>query len=205
MQPKASDANDGGAAKSGRTEIRNRIMEAMLEVAGEVGYRAVSAQRVIDHYGGNRTQFYRHFIDTTACYQAAYAAESERVGEAILRAGRHGDSWRAGLEAALEELVRYAVERPTLARGVLLEVHAAGGPARSKRKEVFERLSRAIDSARRETMSRHSPPPLTPMFIIQVFEAAMGNALIREAPERFPIAELVNLVALYYDLPSSQG
>jgi hypothetical protein len=43
------------------------------------------------------------------------------------------------------------------------------------------------------------------MFIIQVIDAAMADALMREAPEKFPTAELADLVALYYDLPSSQG
>jgi AcrR family transcriptional regulator len=128
MQPKASDANDGGAAKSGRAEIRSRIMEAMLHVAGEVGYQAASVQKVIDRYEGSRAQFYRHFINLTACYQAAYATESERLCETILRAGRNHDNWRSGLEAALETLASFAAGRPERARGLLLEVHVAGGP-----------------------------------------------------------------------------
>jgi AcrR family transcriptional regulator len=202
MQPKASDAKDGSAAKPGRAEVRARIMEAMLEVAGEVGYQAANVQRVLDRYGGNRAQFYRQFINMAACYQAAYAAESERLGEAILKAGRNGGSWREGFEAALKELARFAAERPQLARGMLLEVHVAGGPALLRRKEVFERFSHAIDSARRETRSRHSPPPLTAVFIVHLIDAAMANALLRRAPERFAPAELAELAGAYYDLPA---
>jgi len=205
MQPKASDANDGGAAKPGRAEIRARIMKAMLNVVGEVGYRAISVQKVLDHYGGSRTQFYSHFINAAACYQAAYATESERLCETLLGAGRDHDSWLVGLEAALEELGRFATKQPDLARGLLLEVHVAGGPALLRRKEVFERLSRAIDSARRETMSRHSPPPLTAMFIVQVIDAAMADSLLRGSPEEFPAAELAELIAVYYDLAFPPG
>jgi AcrR family transcriptional regulator len=177
-------------------------MDAMLHVVGDVGYRAISVQKVLDHYGGSRTQFYSHFINVAACYQAAYAMESECLCEAILRAGRGRESWRGSLEAALEELGRFATERPDLARGLLLEVHVAGGPALLRRKEVFERLSRAIDSARRETMSRHSPPPLTAMFIVQVIDAAMADSLLCGTPAEFPAAELVELIAVYYDLAS---
>jgi AcrR family transcriptional regulator len=178
-------------------------MKAMLNVVGEVGYRALSVQKVLDHYGGSRTQFYSHFLNAAACYQAAYATESERLCEAILSAGRDRNSWRDGLEAALKELGRFATEQPDLARGLLIEVHAAGGPALLRRKEVFERLSHAIDSARRETESRHSPPPLTAMFIVHVIDAAMADALLRGTPEEFPAAELAELVAVYYDLPPS--
>jgi AcrR family transcriptional regulator len=200
MQAKAFDGNNGGVAKSGEAEIRARIMEAMLEVVGEDGYRNLSVRKVLDRQGGSRNQFYKHFSCAAACYEEAYAIEAERLCEAILRAGRGGDNWEAGLEAALEELARFALERPAVARSVLVEVHVAGGPTLWKRKEVFERLSRAIDSARRETVSRHSPPPMTATFIVHMLDAALVDALVREAPQDFEPAALAKLPAIYYDL-----
>lgn len=179
-------------------------MEATLEVVGEDGYRNLSVQKVLDRQGGSRGQFYRHFPSAAACYEAAYAGEAERLCEAILRAGRGGDSWGAGLEAALDELARFALEQPAIARAVLVEVHVAGGPTLWKRKEVFERLSRALDSARRETVSRHSPPPLTAMFIVHMVDSALAEALIHEAPQRFAPTALAKLLAIYYDLASPQ-
>lgn len=179
-------------------------MEATLEVVGEDGYRNLSVQKVLDRQGGSRDQFYKLFPNAAACYREAYAAEAERLCEAILRAGRGGDSWGAGLEAALDELAGFARERPAIARGVLVEVHVAGGPTLWKRKEVFERLSRAIDSARRETVSRHSPPPMTAMFIVHMVDAALTEALVREAPQHFAPGALAKLLAIYYDLASPQ-
>lgn len=176
-------------------------MEAMLSATGEVGYARVTVKSVLDRHGGSRAQFYKYFANAAACYEAAYAAESERLCEALLAAGRKGDSWRVGLEAALTELARFAYEQPMRAKGLLVGVHLAGEPTLRKRKEVFERLSRAIDSARREIQSRHSPPPLTAVFIIHVIDAAMVNALTWEAPERFSPSELADLVAVYYDIP----
>jgi AcrR family transcriptional regulator len=202
MQPKASDGNDGGAAKSGRPDAQPQIREAMLQVAGEVGYGAVSVQKVLDHQGGSRAQFYRHFDSAAACYAEAYAIEVERLRDALLEAGRGSEDWRDGLEAALGVLQEFATERPIVARGVLIEVHRAGEPSLRVRREVFERLSRAIDSARRETGSRHSPPPLTAMFIIHLIDAALVDSLKRDAMDRFEAAEIAELVAVYYGLAS---
>lgn len=179
-------------------------MRATLHVVGEHGYQEANVRLVLKQYGGYRAQFYRHFTGIADCYRQAYAAEAERLCEEMLAAGRRDGSWRAGLEAALRELAEFATEQPMVARGLLLEVHTAGEPSLGIRREVFERLSRAIDSARRETGSRHSPPPLTAMFIVHMIDAAVADSLLREAPERFSPADIAELAAVYYDLASAQ-
>lgn len=200
MRPKASDRKGGGAPNPGPAEIRERIMEATLHVAGEFGYQGVTVRRVLERYEGFRAQFYKHFSCIADCYEQAYATEAERLSEMLLAAGRRHDSWQAGLESALCALSQFAVTRPMVARGLLIEVHAAGEPSLRKRREVFERLSHAIDGARRETKSRHSPPPLTAMFIIHLVDAAASDALVRDDPDRFAPTELTELISVYYDL-----
>ena len=201
MQRKPANGNHGHDAERGQPETRTKLVEAMLRVAGEHGYRGASVPRVLECSGGSRAQFYRHFRGTEECYDEAYAIESERLCETLLETGRGGSSWRAGLEAALAALVDFTTERPEVARGMLIEVHHAGGAPIRKRQEVFERLSRAIDSARRETKSRHSPPPLTAMLIVHMIDAAMETELLRSTPHRFEVRELTTLAAAYYDLP----
>lgn len=181
---------------------RQRILEAMLLTCGELGYREVSVQDVIDRYGGYRLQFYRHFASKGECYAVAYEEEIERLCSLLFEAARAKPSWRAGLRAGLRTLAAYVVERPTMAKGLLVEVHVAGGPALIKRLEVFERLTRAIDGARRETESRHSPPPVTATFMVGTIEATVTSALIKGDPQRFAnaVPELARLVvAAYFD------
>jgi len=137
-------------------------------------------QNVLDPYGGYRMQFYRNFESKAACYEAADAAEAERLSEAVLPAGAAAGSWRCGLRAALGELGRYACERPLEGRGLLVEVRVAEGGALAKRKELFDRLSRAVDSARRETKYRHSLPLIAAEFMIRAIEASV----VRSAGER---------------------
>jgi AcrR family transcriptional regulator len=182
------------------SEARERIIEAMLEACGERGYRKATVADAIQRCGSHRVQFYRHFANKADCYTAAHEGWIERVCEALLATGRAERGWRPGLRAALRELARFARERPALARGLLVEAQVAGGPVLAKRKEALERLSRAVDSARRETESRHDPPPVTATFMIGAIEGAVTSALLKRVPEEFAAAvpELAAMVVAAY-------
>jgi AcrR family transcriptional regulator len=189
------------AAQTGEiTRLKERIMEAAIEACGERGYREATVQDVIDRYGGHRQQFYKHFAGKADCYAAAYEFEVERLYAALGDRAAAEPSWRQGLVALLSGLAEFLCERPTFARGLLVEIHVAGGPALLKRLEVFERLTRAVDSARRETESRHSPPPVTATFMVGAIEAAVTSALTRAEPEDFAAAvpELAHMVLAAY-------
>lgn len=175
-------------------------MDATLAACGEIGYRAVTVDDVTERYGGSRAQFYSHFASLKECYAAAYETEAERLCTEILRAGGAEPSWRDGLHTALATTAAFVRERPLIARALLIDVHLAGEPAGELRKEMFERLSRAIDSARRETESRHSPPPLTALFMVSAIEAAVVAALTRGDPDGFAESapELEQLVLAAY-------
>jgi len=177
-------------------------MEATLVATGELGYRKATVAAVLDRYGGHRLQFYEQFGSLGEAYAVAHATHLQRLAERLLRAGAAGRDWRAGLRAGLEELGAFATEQPALGRGLLLEVHVAGAPATGQRQEVLERLSRALDSARRETGSRHSPPPLTAPFMVSAIEWAVVRALAKGEPQRFEqaIPELEQLaLSVYFD------
>lgn len=180
--------------------LRERIMEAALEACGERGYRDATVQSVIDRYGGHRQQFYRYFASKAECYAAAYELQVESLYTALKDAAAAEPSWHRGLLAVLRGLADFLCERPALARGLLVEVHVAGGPALLKRLEVFERLTRAVDSARHETESRHSPPPVTATFMVGAIEAAVTSALSRAEPRDFSdaVPELAHMVLAAY-------
>jgi AcrR family transcriptional regulator len=170
-------------------QVREQILEAMLGACGELGYRAVTVKDVYQRYGGYRVEFYRQFANKAECYAVAYETEVERLWRRLARACETADDWAGGLRAALEELAEFVSERPYDATGLLVESHVAGGPAGVKRAEVVERLTRAVDGARRETSaSRHSPPPITASFIVSAIEESVVSALARGAPEDFAAA-----------------
>jgi len=189
------------AAQSGETtQLKERIMEAAIEASGASGYREATVQDVIDRYGGHRQQFYKHFSGKAECYAAAYEFEVDRLYARLGDRAAAEPSWQRGLVAILNGLAGFLCERPTFARGLLVEVHVAGGPALLKRLEVFERLTRAVDSARHETESRHSPPPVTATFMVGAIEAAVTSALTRADPQDFAdaVPELAEMIIAAY-------
>ena len=181
-------------------ETRDEILRAMLEVCGEKGYRRVAVQDVIDRYGGNRVQFYRHFASKADCYATAYEQEVGRLVERIFAASRAEPLWRLGLRAGLAELACFAAADPSLARGLVVEVHVAGGPALQRRTEVCERFARAVDAGRGSAGPSHSPPPITARFMVGAIESSLADALAADRPQAFSAAvlELAHMVVATY-------
>jgi AcrR family transcriptional regulator len=167
------------AGAQGREGAARLAMErAALEVSGEVGFEAMTVEAVIDRSGAHRDRFYRTYASKSECYLRAYTAGIDDLAEFILGACASAPSWPAGMRSALEALGEFLEAEPLLARGLITEPWGAGGGVLEKRYEVFERLSRAIDRARRETpKSRHAPPPVTAEFILRGGEAAVRRNL----------------------------
>jgi AcrR family transcriptional regulator len=188
--------NQLGREATGRREMQL----AAVEVSGEVGYRRLTVQRIVDHAGASRARFYKSFADKADCYARGYELAIERLEEDLLGTGATAPDWLAGFRQGLDELARFLRVQPLLAKGLLAEVHVAGGAAMAKRKEVFERLSRAVDAARRENESRHSPPPIAASFILNAVEAAVVRTFSQGEPEEFAasVPDLVYIAASVY-------
>lgn len=192
---------------SRRAEQRTAVQKAMLIACGERGYRKATVRDVLERSGCSRVRFYQLFEGKADCYREAYETEIAGLCERLLGSAESADGWHAGIRAALVELRALIRDQPQLAKGLLVEVHAAGEPALARRREVIERLTRAVDGARRETESRHSPPPITAEFIVCAIEQAVLAALAKGEPERFAeqMPELVFLaVALYFGSESGR-
>jgi AcrR family transcriptional regulator len=166
-------------------QIRRRLELAALEVSGEVGYRRLTVRRILDRTKVSRSRFYKSFADKADCYTQGYRLTAERLEQDLLRPSATAPNWLAGLRGALDALASFLSAEPLLAKGLLAEVHVAGEPAMAVRRETFERLSRAIDTARRENRSRHSAPPITASFILNAIEASVVRTLVRGEPDEF--------------------
>jgi AcrR family transcriptional regulator len=176
------------------------IMEAMLEACGERGYREVSVQDVLDRSGASRRQFYNHFRSKAECYADAFEFEIERRCAALVDAASRERTWASAVVTSLRRMANLLETRPSLARGLLIEVHVAGGRALRKRAEVLARLAEALDRAREDPGVRHSPPPLTSAFMVGTIDAFVTRTLLRAAPQEFGagMRELAEMVLSAY-------
>jgi AcrR family transcriptional regulator len=173
------DRKDRGPGPASEADVQRLAAErAVLELSGELGYPQVTIAALIKASGSNRSRFYSTFTGKADCYTAAYETGIDELIARVLGACEVAPDWPTGMRGALAGLAGFMAEDPGLAKGLIAEVHVAGGAAAEMRKEVFERLSRAIDRARRETHpSRHSPPPVTSDFILSAIEAAALRSL----------------------------
>lgn len=161
---------------------------ALLRTVGTRGYEATTVTAVMRSLGAPRTRFYRHFPDKGTGYRAAHLEASGRLARELLGAGE-GRGWAEAVEEALRRLGAFLLADPALARGLLIEVHAAGGPATTRHELLLERLSDAIDSVRREIPdSRHDPPPLTAGFMVRATESYAIRSLLSGSPGSFAAA-----------------
>ena len=165
---------------------RERLLEAMLLVSGERGYEQISVQDVIERAGASRATFYKHFEDKEDCFAQAYGDAAGWLYPRLTGIAKRQPSWREGLRAAMAELLEFCANQPTLARALLVEAHAAGGAALAEHDLLMERLSRAIDGARREISSRQAPPPVTATFMVGAIETLVRAKLMSDEPETAP-------------------
>jgi len=178
-------------------ETRQALMDSMLDVCGEFGYRQVTVETVYRRYGCSRSHFYRHFASKADCFVAAYDRECERLNRLSFEPE---PLERKRLQEALERLGSFVSGEPLRARALFVEAHVAGGDVVEKRWEVLERLSLALNKAGRETKSRHSPPPLAGELMVNVIDQAVSSALINGEPAEFEraVPELTDLICQVY-------
>jgi AcrR family transcriptional regulator len=176
------------------------VLEAMLLAAGELGYGGATVQEVAKRASISRDRFLRRFGSKEACFAEAYGRAADALCEQLLEAGRGAEGWRQGFRAALAALLRTVAEQPLLAKALLIEVRAARGQAWVKHQEVVERLTEAVDAARREPGALPSATPFTAGFTVGAVEESVcleiGAGRAAEAERLLP--GLLHLVILNY-------
>lgn len=179
---------------------RERLLEAMLVASGELGYEQVAVRHVIERAKTSRATFYKHFDDREDCFAQAQRDANAWLYRRLIGAGRRQSSWREGLRAALAELLEFCANQPAIAKALLVEPHAAGERAMTQRRDLMERLSHALDGARREIPSRQAPPPVTSSFMVGAIDSLVSAKLMDGDAERAPemLPGLLYFVVMQY-------
>ena len=196
-----TETRDESAARDDPDAGNRRILGlSALEVSGDAGYRNLTAEKIVERSGLDAKAFHSLFDTPAACYASGYVATVDDLMLDLFASADRHPTWALSMRAGLQALAKFVETEPTLARGIILEVYIAGGIAAAKRDEVFERLSRAVDSARRENASRHSPPPIASRFILNMIEAQVGKWLQEDdpAPLKDAVPDLLYVAATFY-------
>jgi AcrR family transcriptional regulator len=180
--------------------IRAGEMEGVLHAVGEMGFRGASVRAVLEYSGGHRKQFYDHFESLEDCFAQAYGAWIDRLGASLLEAAVPASGWQASVRAGLIRLFGFVVERPAIARSLLVEVQIAGGAALAKHDEAIDRLAGLLDGVRADIEAGQEPPEATGIFVVGGIEACLCDVLAAGETNRIwdALPELMHLAVGSY-------
>jgi AcrR family transcriptional regulator len=211
MPPDALPARQAIASRNGGPsdeQVREGAMEGALIAAGEVGYREASVRAILEHSGGHRAQFYKHFEGKEDCFAQAYASWVDRLCVDLLEAAVRASGWEAGVRAALVELFRFVSAQPEIARALFVEVQIAGEPAMSRHEAAVERAAAALDAVRSQFEPGQGPPEATAVFVVGGIESCVSESLSAGDPARIwdALPELMHLaVGSYFDREAAEA
>ena len=146
---RVSRVPDSLPGKRPKRSQRERLLDAMIELAASAGYQQVSVAEVSARAGVSRATFYEQFEDKEDCILAAYRAAGERLLAQAPRVGANADRYEA-TRSTLRGLARGLQRDPNAGRLLFVERVARGPRARETRRAVVgafeQRMQEILDS-----------------------------------------------------------
>ena len=125
--PRRERAGPPAAGASRAPSQRERLIDAIVELAGQHGYQNLSIAQISAHAGVSSATFYEQFADREECLLAAYRDLTGRTlaSDGLAAARANG---RGAVRPAFTELLRSVQEDPDAGRVMFVEA-LAGGPS----------------------------------------------------------------------------
>lgn len=105
---------------------RGRIMQAMVDVVGEVGYAETNVREIVGRAGVSRKTFYELYPTKDSCLFAIYDEAAQALRGAVRKALERGVTPQERLDAVTDSVLAWVDAEPDLARLCLVEVPASG-------------------------------------------------------------------------------
>jgi AcrR family transcriptional regulator len=120
---------------------RERLIDAIIELAGQFGYQSLSIAQISARAGVSSATFYEQFADREACLLAAYQAVSRRTLARMESSLRQGE-WASAARPAFAELLRSVQSDPDGGRVMFVESLAGGPRVRAELRAVLDGMER---------------------------------------------------------------
>lgn len=139
-----------GGTVAARTDVRARILDAVVELTGRDGYWRLTVPLIRTAAGVSRKSFDEHFGGVEDCFIATLEDQTERTFARVAPAALAGESWGGGLHRMMHALCEDVAANPGFARLAFVEALSPGPNA----VRCIERLI-----ARASELYRASAPP----------------------------------------------
>jgi AcrR family transcriptional regulator len=130
------EPSDTVSAKQAKPAQRERLLTAMIQLAGSVGYAEVSIADLTSRAGISRQTFYELFAGKEECFCAAYLLAARRVLGPLRRVLEQSD-WGETPREAIRTILELIDEDPETSWFFFIESLAAGGCVEPERKRVL--------------------------------------------------------------------
>jgi AcrR family transcriptional regulator len=125
---------------------RERVLDAVMQVAVSRGYAKMRVDDVITVAGVSRRTFYEHFANKEEAFLAAYDLVAQQLISAVSAAYDSGsESWPAKIGRGLGAFLRLLADEPGLAHICIVEVLAAGPAVLSRRAAAMQRFEAFLE------------------------------------------------------------
>lgn len=128
---------------------RRRLIEAMVQLAGERGYAATTVADIITRAEVSRKTFYAHFDERKDLLLAAFDTVSSTAFQEVKTASRRGGGPTRQLEALMRRLCRVGRESPGAIALSTIEVAAANPVGLERRDRLMDDYGELIDQCLR--------------------------------------------------------
>jgi AcrR family transcriptional regulator len=153
---------------------RERILDAVTQLAATRGYTALSAQAIAEHADISERTFLAHFKSKDEAFIAALEI-GHMKGQALVDRARSSTSdWRAGAREAIHALIEFFASEPYFTRMALVEAPLAGPKLTRRTHEHANAYARLLFEG---VPQRRNPPEVAPEAIAHgLFELAFHHA-----------------------------
>jgi AcrR family transcriptional regulator len=178
---------------------RERIVEALIEIAAERGYAETSVEMVLERAGLDRPTFERHFRGKYDCFLSAWQEINEACMREMLEAYNSADEWPDRLRAVACEIVEALRNDPSRAC-FAVEVLAAGDAARARRDMTMRVIASLIDAGRNEMDDPESVPHTTAEALAGSAYGQVYSKIVRGCAEDLPalVPQLMSAAVMPY-------
>jgi AcrR family transcriptional regulator len=183
--------------KGRKSTQRERLLGAIVDIAGRDGLAAATIANVIAHAGVSRPTFYEYFSDRDACFLAALADVQQQL-LADVRDAVEGDAPERAARVAIAALIEFANAHPTRARLAMNEALGGGKRALDDRDRGIVELARVVEAVEQQAAKTAAVPDLETSALIGGVCRMLATRLRRGEPCTSELREdLLRWVASY--------
>jgi AcrR family transcriptional regulator len=142
------------------SDERERIIEALIEIASERGYAETKIETILERADLDRAAFDRHFRGKYDCFLSTWQELNEACLREMVEAYNSEEEWPDRLRAVACEIVEGLRHDPRRA-SFAVEVLAAGDAARARRDMTMRVIASLIDAGRNEMADPDAVPHTT--------------------------------------------